>query len=59
MSRGATKSALKPLVMSVASAIVAMQSFGGNAASFELGNFEMAEADADSTYMQVSAKLAF
>lgn len=25
----------------------------------ELGNFEMAEADADSTYMQVSAKLAF
>ncbi len=27
--------------MSVASAIVAMQSFGGNAASFELGNFEI------------------
>lgn len=25
----------------------------------EVGNFEMAEADADSTYMQVSAKLAF
>jgi hypothetical protein len=25
----------------------------------EIGNFEMAEADADSSYMQVSAKLAF
>jgi hypothetical protein len=41
MSRGATKSALKPLAISVASAIIAMQSFGGNAATFELGNFEI------------------
>lgn len=41
MSRGAKKSALKPLVTSIASAIIAMQSFGGHAASFELGNFDI------------------
>jgi hypothetical protein len=41
MSRGATKSALKPLVTSIASAILAMQSFGGNAATFELAGFDI------------------
>jgi len=41
MSRGATKSALKPLVTSIASAILAMQSFGGNAATFKLGDFDI------------------
>ncbi|NVK24356.1 MAG: DUF1302 domain-containing protein [Gammaproteobacteria bacterium] len=41
MTRGAHKSALKPLVTSIATALLAMQSYGGNAASFDLGDFEI------------------
>lgn len=41
MSRGAQRSKLKPLVTCIASALVAMQSFGGHAASFTLGNFDI------------------
>ena len=39
MTRGAHKSALKPLVTSITAALIAMQSFGGNAASFDVGDF--------------------
>jgi len=39
MTRGANKSALKPLVTSIATALIAMQSMGANAASFDIGDF--------------------
>ena len=41
MYKGERKSALKPIVASVASAIIAMQSAAVNAASFEVGDFEI------------------
>lgn len=39
MTTGANKSALKPLVASIATAIIAMQSVNANAASFDIGDF--------------------
>ncbi len=39
MTRGANKSALKPLVSSIATALIAMQSVSANAASFDIGDF--------------------
>ena len=41
MTRGANKSALKPLVTSIATALIAMQSVGANAASFDIGDFNI------------------
>ena len=41
MYKGERKSALKPIVAGVASAIIAMQSAAVNAASFELGDFQI------------------
>ena len=41
MTKGERRIALKPLAISVASAVLAMQSMGANAANFKVGNFDV------------------